>query len=62
MTLGATLGDVDNLALVDTLAHILAEAKANTVDNTLVDVKAQALIDKVCLTLLEAKPETVAGK
>ena len=44
------------------MAHILAEAKANRVDNTLVDVKAEALIDKLAVTLLEAEPDTLGDK
>ena len=44
------------------MAHILAEAEANRVDNTLLDVKAEALIDKLAVTLLEAEPDTLGDK
>ena len=44
------------------MAHILAEAEANRVDNTLVDVKPEALIDKLAVTLLEAEPDTLGDK
>lgn len=50
--------DVESLALVDTVAHTLPEAKANTVDSTLVNVRAEALINKLGVTLLEAESDT----
>ena len=54
-TLGYTMGDVKTLPLVDTLAHTLAQAKSNSVDNRLVDVEAKALTEKLPVTLLEAE-------
>ena len=59
MTDTETLKDTVGVA---TLAHTLAEAEANTANNTLVDVKAEAPIDKLAPTLLDAKPETVWEK
>ena len=44
------------------MAHTLAEAQANTLNNTPVDVKAEALIDKAAVTLLDAEPETLVDK
>ena len=56
--LGNTLSDVETLALVDTVAHTLPEAEANTVKNTLVNVRVEALIDKLAVTPLEAESDT----
>ena len=47
-----------NKALVDTVAHTLPDAQANTVHNTLINVKAEALIDMLPVTLLKAESET----
>ena len=57
-TLGDTLGHVKTVALVDTLAHTLAEPKANTVDNKIFNEKAEALIERLVVTPLEVHLDT----
>ena len=60
--LGETLEEIKTLALLDTLANTLAEAKANTLNNTLVDIKTKALIYNLAVTLLDAEFETLGEK
>ena len=56
------MSDVQTFAVVDTFAHTLAKAEANTVDNTLGDAKAEALIDKLVVTLIDANPKILRVK
>lgn len=57
-TLGNTLGDVESLGVVRTVAHTLPGAETNTVENTFVNVTVEALIDKLSVTLVIAESET----
>lgn len=57
-TLGNTLGDVETLGVVRTVAHTLPGAETNTVENTLVNVTVEALIDKLSVTQVIAESDT----
>ena len=53
------MGDLQTFAVVDTFAHTLSKAEANTLDNTLGDAKAEGLIVKLVVTLIDAKHKTL---
>jgi len=59
VTFGYIMGDVETFELVDTLAHTLAEAEANTIKNALLGVEAGY---KLAITLLDSERDTLGDK
>ena len=61
MRLDCTLGHVDSDALLNTLAHTLAELQVNKPADKLCDVKVLALFDMLAYIIAEKKESKLAA-